>query len=78
MKATSQERYNRTQERNEKRRRSESAFALLELFKPSTIEEQATLTLMNQTAKFVRLISQLSILQKPWKMLRDWRRKMPL
>ncbi|XP_078382409.1 uncharacterized protein LOC144665109, partial [Oculina patagonica] len=37
----SQERYNRTQERNEKRRRSESAFALLELSKPSTTEEQA-------------------------------------
>ena len=40
MTATSQERYNRTQERNEKRR-SESAFALLELSKPSTTEDQA-------------------------------------
>ena len=39
--ATSQERYNRTQERNEKRRRSGSAFAFLELSKPSTTEDQA-------------------------------------
>jgi len=40
VKAASQERYNRTQERNEKRRRSESAFAPLELSKPTTIEDQ--------------------------------------
>jgi len=40
VKAASQERYNRTQERNEKRRRSESVFALLELSKPTTIEDQ--------------------------------------
>jgi len=40
VKAASHERYNRTQERNEKRRRSESAFALLELSKPTTIEDQ--------------------------------------
>jgi len=40
VKAASQERYNRAQERNEKRRRSESAFALLELPKPTTIEDQ--------------------------------------
>ena len=40
VKAASQERYNRTKERNEKRTRSESAFALLELSKPTTIEDQ--------------------------------------
>jgi len=39
VKAASQERYIRTQERNDKRR-SESAFALLELSKLTTIEDQ--------------------------------------
>ena len=69
--ASTQERYNRSQERNEKRRRSEGAIALMELSKQvqATTEEpmDTDINVLNQTAKLVRLISLVITLLNSWK-----------